>query len=76
MSKGREFNQATEPFIYNSSRFLSLFQMTQETTKDNILTVAVTVFAEKSYRQATVAEICKRAERKYPIRHLACHQPR
>jgi AcrR family transcriptional regulator len=50
--------------------------MTQETTKDNILTVAVTVFAEKSYRQATVAEICKRAERKYPIRHLACHQPR
>lgn len=50
--------------------------MTPETTQDNILTVAVTVFAEKSDRQTTVAEICERTERKYPIRSLACHQPR
>ncbi|YCM45149.1 TetR/AcrR family transcriptional regulator [Verrucomicrobiaceae bacterium 227] len=36
--------------------------MTPETTKDKVLCAAVSVFAEKSYRDATVAEICERAE--------------
>ena len=36
--------------------------MPPEKTKDKLLNAAVSVFAEKSYSEATVAEICERAE--------------
>lgn len=35
--------------------------MARKTTKEKLLETAVTVFAEKSYHEATVAEICERA---------------